>query len=228
MNLILIGGVHNFLTCREKLREILGLFSKVKKNPEFIAVEYGESFFEEYIRPQRSIEVLSESQIKQYEGVLSIEDIKRIVPCIASDAVEHKEFFPDVPTVWLDNERPYNDDHKKSAQNMLVFKLGNVKDFSSQSPLDFSKVDLIEAFKAHELEYKSDVKPSPDRDAMWVDELKPHLVPDIDKYAFLIVGEKHTRKTKGLLRQLLRELGHGISIISLTDSRRDFWPQPKR
>lgn len=51
------------------------------------------------------------------------------------------------------------------------------------------------------------------RDEMWVEELKPHLSLDLEKFGIVIVGAGHTKNEEGLLRPRLRRLGHSLRIL---------------
>ncbi|WP_319582465.1 hypothetical protein [uncultured Pseudodesulfovibrio sp.] len=216
MNIVLIGGVHDSFVCQERLLEVLRQLSESKGVPEFVAVEYGESFYGEYISPQRAVSGMKPSRQEFLQDKISVQNMERVAGVVAYDAITHKSVFPDSPTIWLDNGRNFGEFERQAAGSLLSNKVMAVLDYAEKEGIDPNSQELIEKFMEVELDEVGEPIVNTDRDAMWVDELATCLVPDAEKYAIVIVGENHTEKGEGLLRQRLRRLGHGISIVSLT------------
>jgi len=218
--IILIGGVHEFFSCRDKLISILAGLSKMDSPPEFVAVEYGKSFFNEHISPQRSVEAF-EKRPKSYktaiESVLSKKEMEIGAEYVAYDGVCHKDFFPNVPMVWLDDKRPVKDWHIQVANSMLYNKLSKIADFKrkTQGITKYSCTALIEAIMKTEPGTQKSLPPNPERELMWLKELEPYLTEDAEKYGIAIVGADHTKDEEGFLHNLLKNRGHEV-LVHLT------------
>ena len=220
MIIILIGGVHEFFSCRDKLISVLAGLSKMDRPPEFVAVEYGESFFNEHIAPQRSIEALEKRPTcyqTAIKSVLSKKEMEIGAEYVAYDGVCHKKFFPEAPTVWLDDKRPVEDWHIEAANSMLYNRLSSIADFKrkTQSIVKYSYTALIEAIKKTESGTEKSLPPNPERELMWIKELEPHLTEDVERYGIVIVGADHTKDKEGYLHNLLKKRGHEI-LVQLT------------
>ena len=212
MQLILIGGRHDSLKCQKQLVSIFRELVKSHPSPEFVAVEHNEEVFKTTLLVQRSIQSLPDTKLKFLSKTLTIPEMDQVAKCIAYEADSHIPFYPKTMTLWLDDKRELSERDIKAAGSLLYNKLAFVAEFKRTSDLDFTKLDLIEEYTKIELDEPSTPKPNPARDSMWVESLIPHLSEDIDKYAFIIVGNDHTQERGGHLRPLLRGLHHGITI----------------
>lgn len=213
MRLVLIGGVHDSFECRVNLVRILNELAEKEPFPKFVAVEYGEDFFNENINPQRSLAALSTPKEESVRRYLSTDEMTRIADVVAYDAVSHLDVFPNVPTIWLDNKREYSDIETQSAGSLLYNKMVSVINFKTKYQGDSSKIDLIDEYTKTELDEVGPPNRNILRDEMWVEEMAPHLTLDLGEYGIVIVGADHTKNDDGLLRPRLRKLGHGLRIL---------------
>lgn len=220
MVIVLIGGVHEYFSCKDKLISILAGLSKMDRPPKFVAVEYGESFFKEHILPQRSTNALEkrpEYYQRTIKSVLSKKEMEIGAEYVAYDGVCHKDFFPEVPTVWLDDKRPVEDGHIQAANSMLYNRLASIAAFKRKTHnfLKLSYNALFEAIKKTELGTAKSLPPNPERELLWIKELEPHLTEDSEEYGIAIVGAAHTKDEEGLLHNLLKKRGHKV-LVQLT------------
>ncbi|XXJ20821.1 hypothetical protein ACR42D_15025 [Desulfovibrio caledoniensis] len=217
MKIILIGGVHEFFSCRDELVSVLTELSERMGSPEFVAVEYGEAFYNEHIAPQRSADALKKrpgSYQAAIESVLSRKEMEIGAEYIAYDCVTHKNFFPDVPTVWLDNNRSVEDWHIQVANSMLYNRLSTIAAFKKALPshTKLSCSALMAALKKTEPGTEKSLPHNPKRELLWLKELEPYLVEDAQKYGIAIVGADHTKDEEGFLHNLLKKYGHKVEV----------------
>jgi hypothetical protein len=91
--------------CQENLKSIFSKLKKTHPNPGFIAVEYDEDTFTNFVVPQRKALDACKARNAAFAKHLTDSEVATVSQAVGCDGDAHVSFFPDTKTVWLDSGR---------------------------------------------------------------------------------------------------------------------------
>ncbi|SKA81724.1 hypothetical protein [Desulfobaculum bizertense] len=213
MKVYMFGCRHNSLYAHQQLKEGLQDCLDQGVEPEFVAVEYKKSMKEQILR-QRDFECLEESR-KNFLREKIGDEYHHITPSIGYDMDSHQEYYPDVETVWLDDDRELDELEKDAPNHFLYNTIVNVLNFKDKNRLNFDG-EFWKRYMAEEKKTVCQPAYNTERDQMWLQTLIPYLLLEEDQSCIIIVGADHISKHEGVLKELLEEAGHVVVLRDCT------------
>ena len=219
MNLYFAGIHHGDPFCVVNLRDYLDrIHANITVKPDFIAVEWGQNCFETFVQEQRKIFggfIRTDPLLKN----LSLESIDLLTNLIGYEADTHKDIFPDVNTLWLDNYRNLDDRNLPNiAKNNFTRIKGVAESLSRPISEDYLLTKISESCewywdKPSKDEIEEDFllklkygEHDFDRDETWanliIDEIEKN---GFDNFGIIIVGAEHTVFESRYLANLLKK-----------------------
>ncbi len=213
MLIIMIGVLHDSTSCHKKATEIFSELKTTHPSPKFIAVEHDKDIFETKIVPLRSAKSHCKEFNKEFSRIISDDEIDIIAQSIGFDGDVHKESFGDSNVVWLDEGRKMEIDiFKRPCGSLIYNRLVRFMIHARAGRLPAQGADRIAEYERLEDAIATKLYNS-ERDARWLEILKPHLTDGEEDYAFIVVGGMHTETTSGVIRELLEKENHTIQVI---------------
>ena len=199
--LFLIGVCHNDPFGAEKTRYALRLAQENNFIPDCIAVEWRSDYANRVILQRDTFgRLLAQEYPNITDGELQI-----IQSSLAFEADAHIGLYPEIPIIWLDENRTVKDD---IIENYATSRLSIIKS-------DVRKND--EAFNLWNISYcvrqlsQSEAVPS-ERDKMFFSCIQEAVANGYRNIA-CVVGTNHTKLSiKGMFGELLKNEGHSIMI----------------
>ncbi len=178
-----------------------------------MAVEYRQSYFEEIIDQREKFGDL----VKNNFPWLSEEESEQVKASLAYEGDIHLQVWPDVATVWL-NEEPDVSDHilPESVLEYAQHRINSLKSYAtSETSASLSFLDEVAIKLANERISKCRVVDMQKRrrdEESWVNILKKHLAKlQSDEWGVAIIGSAHVRSEFFL--SSLKAAGFSVSSL---------------
>lgn len=213
MKVILIGGVHNSLSCRDRLVSTLNDISESERSVSFVAVEYDENTFYNRILPLR--DAIDECKKKNpiFSKYVSDDEMHELASCIGYDGDAHMDIFPDVETVWLDEGREPNENlFAHPCGSFLYNKIGHFVGMIMSGDIIGEYGERLFEYIALENDGAEEIINNV-RDESWFEIISEFLTDEEHDCGIAIVGGSHAEEKEGNFRSLLENAGHNVEVI---------------
>lgn len=202
MRLRIAGVVHNDVLGRERLFKWFQEVKAVEETPPaFVAVEYDEEIFCK-IRAQRPI--LGRLAANVWPNALSSVR-KAIEESVAYEGDLHETVFPGVDTVWLDQGRTVSD--PTIISDYALDRLNIYKSFIPEGQAELGDESLLHMSISA---WDRGASPQPgrwERDIKFAQLIVDRSLPEVSRWAIVIVGINHATEVEGHMARLLRDQG---------------------
>jgi hypothetical protein len=200
-NLFLIGVCHNDPFGAEKTQNALRLARENSFIPDCIAVEWRSDYAHRVILQRDTFGRL----LTQEYPDISDKELHTLQSSLAFEADAHLEIYPEIPIVWLDENRTVIDEIiEKYAEDRLSI----IKSAVRKNNGEFNLCNISYCMR----QSSNNVAAPSERDEVFFSCIQETVASGYRNIA-CVVGTNHTKlSTKGMFGELLKNEGHSIMI----------------
>ena len=242
MKLYFAGIHHGDPFCIINLRDFLNtIHANTAVKPDFIAVEWGQNCFETFVREQRK-EFRRLIRTDPLLKDLSFNSIDLLSNLIGYEADTHKDIFPDVRTLWLDNYRTWDD---RPLPNLAKNNYTRIKSVAESLSKPISEDDLLANIsescewywnKPSQEEIEADLllkfkygEHDFNRDKIWVNLIIDEVAKNgFNNFGIIIVGAEHTICESRFLINLLKNRSFQCDVKLMKYPYNQYKPSNRR
>lgn len=208
-HMLYIAGIQHFdPLCRDRLFNWLKVLQKSHHRPPFfVAVEWDENIFRKVAGQRITLQQLAKKAWPQASSLF----LEKLSEAMAFEADTHIELFPNIPTLWLDNDRIVN---PEIVENYARDRLNVYRSFLSSEIAELNYETLL--IMSREAWDRSS-KPSQgnSRDVQFADLICECFNQTNNCWAIAIVGANHASTASGYMGAILIEKGIKCNVTIL-------------